>query len=51
MEYLKEVDLNSSVAEVHDDGPGGPEPSVQRRDTRQHIFVAFLIDLISKPVN
>ena len=27
-DYLEEVDLNGSVAEVHDDGPGGPEPSV-----------------------
>jgi len=25
---LEEVDLNGSVAEVHDDGPGGSEPSV-----------------------
>ena len=42
MTNLEEVDLDGSVAEVHDNSSGGPEPGLQGRNTGQHILVTDL---------
>ena len=39
---LEEVDLECSVAEVHDHGPGGAEPGLEGGDTRQLVLLADL---------
>ncbi len=39
---LEEVDLESAVGQVHDDGPGGAEPGLEGGDTRQLIALPDL---------